>query len=639
MASEHTVAAALLESGSASAPALGTLVSLVAPGLGYMLLFSGPLDGCLLVFFSLLWEPARVGFLTLSQAAKVAAASAIAFFVFQLLRSTCMTLAGPKWDGPGKVLLFPSRTYHGRMFPKKHSFSYSYLVVGVPVGWKGTAGGMVSTGVRSESGWSSWFSLAPQARKGWFDVDAGDYLQRGHAKLGLRGKLDGYLRSQNIDPATYPHAYLVTAARFLGYHFNPVSFWYLYDANKSLAAMILEVNNTFGERRMYFLTPNDDAGDAIEGASTRKGDGATKAEAKSPRSVIKQKWHKDFHVSPFNSRKGSYSLNATDPLGPYMQGSGLINNTINLVSSKGHGKLVANLVAAGNPLDPYQLSTLEKVKFLLSWWWVGFVTYPRIVKEAGMLFFRRKLHVWFRPEPLRENIGRLADSIESQLEPIFRRYLRHLVTRSTVPLSVKYIPSGIAEGVDELILSPSAAKDSREVEHLELKVLTPVFYARFVHYAHDLEAFFCELNESCTIWVSRPDLLPKFALKRLEPTLRVGDLIDFTWFKIIQRLRVRPERIKRPLTSSAVPAPAEETSSVDIRRFRISSMDNYVLTHEPHHGKAIYRRCVLKLFLAHRVAWGFLPILEVQRFLLQVCCAWLLSSGFQVLVGQIILSR
>jgi len=30
------------------------------------------------------------------------------------------------------------------MFPKKHSFPYSYVVVGVPVGCEGAAGGMAS---------------------------------------------------------------------------------------------------------------------------------------------------------------------------------------------------------------------------------------------------------------------------------------------------------------------------------------------------------------------------------------------------------------------------------------------------------------------------------------------------------------
>ena len=415
----------------------------------------------------------------------------------------------------------------------------------------------------------------------------------------------------------------MTAARFLGYHFNPVSFWYLYDENKSLAAMILEVNNTFDERRMYFLMPNDESANKIESALADGKSQAANTQPSTPsRTLLKQSWPKDFHVSPFNSRKGSYSLMACDPLSPRMQGSGPVTNTINLVSSKGHGKLVARLISEGSAIDPYTMRTLAKLKFLASWWWVGFLTFPRIVKEAGRLFFRRKLHVWFRPEPLKDNIGRNADATERQLEPIFRRYLKYLVEQSPSPIALKYVPSGIA-GKPELMLSARAQTGKEVVEEVEFKVLTPVFYSRFVYYAHDLEALFCELQESCTIWISRPDLVPRFALKKSAPALASSSFLEFAYFKMIQTLRVRPERIERPLTSSA--RHAARPTSVDIRGFRISSMDGYVLSKETGRAKTLYRNCVLKLFLADRVALGLMPVLDLERLVLQAWLAWILS--------------
>ncbi|KAK3945850.1 hypothetical protein QBC46DRAFT_61854 [Diplogelasinospora grovesii] len=603
-------------------------LSLVSLGYYTLFLFTGvPGDAVLLLIFSVFRRQRHILADCVDSAlfgglVKAAKTTCIAFIVFQIFRLVWTRVSDPPWNRPGKVLLFPCNTTHARLFPKKHSFTYSYLVVGVPVGWEGNAGGMVSVGPQSsKSGLSSWFSLRPQVRKGWYHIDPADYLARGKGHLGLRGKLDEYLESQGADPAEYPHAYLVTAARFLGYQFNPVSFWYLYDANKSLTAMILEVNNTFDERRMYFLTPDDgNQIEAMDGVNELKTIGRT---------VLKQSWPKDFHVSPFNSRKGSYSLIASDPLSPSMQGTGPVTNTINLNSSKGHGKLVARLIPDGAAVDPYTMTVFEKLKFLVSWWWVGFVTFPRIVREAGILFFRRKLHVWYRPEPLKQSIGRNADATERQLEPFFRRYLRYLVEQSTAPIAVKYIPSGISqEGAQEVMLSPSAAKakDSggfeSAVEELEFKVLTPVFYSRFVHYAHDLEALFCELNESCTIWVSRPDLLPKLVIKQPSPTLESSNYGEFVYFKLIQNLRVRPERIERPLTSSAVPTEKLATT-VDIRGFRISSMDGYVLAHETPKARKIYGICVLKLFLADQIAFGSVPLLEAQRLII----AWLLSGA------------
>jgi uncharacterized protein len=42
--------------------------------------------------------------------------------------------------------------------------------------------------------------------------------------------------------------------RVLGYVFKPVSFWYCHRRDGSLAAVVAEVNNTFGERHFYLLS-------------------------------------------------------------------------------------------------------------------------------------------------------------------------------------------------------------------------------------------------------------------------------------------------------------------------------------------------------------------------------------------------
>ena len=432
---------------------------------------------------------------------------------------------------------------------------------------------------------------------------------------------------QGADPEKYPHAYLITAARFLGYHFNPISFWYLYDAHRDLAAMILEVNNTFDERRMYFLTPQEDSvqkqvsDDAIDGPSaseTRPSDSPESASA----SKFKQSWPKDLHVSPFNSRKGSYSLLASDPWRPRQHDIDRVDNTINLLSSKGHPKLVARLFTDGAPIDPMSMSLVAKTTFLLRWWWVGFVTFPRIVKEAALLFFRRKLHVWYRPEPLKENMGRRADSTERRLEVAFRHYLRHLVGQSTANLAVKYIPGGI-DAEMELMRSPASLKQPKRSDELEFKVLTPAFYSRFVHYAHDFEAVFDEFRDNCTIWLSKPELLPKLVLKKPLPPLKASNIWDFTCFKVIQRLRQRPERIERPLTSSMPATPPQK--GVDIRGFRISSMDGFVLAQPDQDLKRAYRADVARLFLAERVSLGSIRLLELEHLVIRVGMAWLIS--------------
>lgn len=81
-----------------------------------------------------------------------------------------------------KPLVFPCRTTHARLFPKKHSFSYSYLFVGVPVGWQGRAGTLLSAD--------------GAAKRGWLHVDPADYLERDLQGATLREKVDHYLVTQ-----------------------------------------------------------------------------------------------------------------------------------------------------------------------------------------------------------------------------------------------------------------------------------------------------------------------------------------------------------------------------------------------------------------------------------------------------------
>ncbi len=90
-----------------------------------------------------------------------------------------------------RPLFFPARTTHTRFFPQKHSFSYSYLLVGIPVGWRGALRSYIAVDLPSDSpeSWTGFFTS-------WFSVNADDYLDRGSESLGLQGKLQTYLKSQ-----------------------------------------------------------------------------------------------------------------------------------------------------------------------------------------------------------------------------------------------------------------------------------------------------------------------------------------------------------------------------------------------------------------------------------------------------------
>jgi DUF1365 family protein len=300
-----------------------------------------------------------------------------------------------------KARIFPCETKHARIFPKRHAFEYSYLQCGFPIipGGVDADGHDVATGTDQELG--SW----------WLRIRAVDYLTRGNGKAGFYGKLQTFMREQNVDDDDWSYAYLVTAPRFLGYSFNPVSFWYIYDREYQLRKMILEVNNTFGERRIYLLNGTSPSTPPQTPDSTHETDAAPYMSI-GTKSRFTDLWMKDFHVSPFNSRKGSYALKAQNPF-PYVGfDKPMIDNTITLKSSKDHAKVVARLNCVGTPLDPDEFGLFGAAWFISRWWWVGLVTFPRIVKEAGNLFYKRCLHVWFRPEVLTPSLGRLPTSQE-----------------------------------------------------------------------------------------------------------------------------------------------------------------------------------------------------------------------------------
>jgi uncharacterized protein len=96
------------------------------------------------------------------------------------------------------------------------------------------------------------------------------------------GWLDELLHREGIDRAD-GEIWLQCYPRVLGFVFKPVSFWYCHRADGALEAVVVEVNNTFGERHCYLLGPDSELGWGREVTAS-----------------------KVFHVSPFCEVAGEY---------------------------------------------------------------------------------------------------------------------------------------------------------------------------------------------------------------------------------------------------------------------------------------------------------------------------------------------
>jgi hypothetical protein len=70
----------------------------------------------------------------------------------------------------------------------------------------------------------------------------------------LKARVLKFLRMNGIK-ATLGRVELITMPRILGYHFNPVSFYFCYDSGGEPLAAIAEVTNTFREMKPFLLRP------------------------------------------------------------------------------------------------------------------------------------------------------------------------------------------------------------------------------------------------------------------------------------------------------------------------------------------------------------------------------------------------
>jgi len=163
----------------------------------------------------------------------------------------------PAADGP---LIGFGQVMHRRLRPARNDFDYPTYFLMLPM----------RSLQRHGSG-----ALARNRRAAlsFFDSDHGD---GGNDALAW---LDALLRREGVDDAG-GEVWLHTYPRVLGYTFKPVSFWYCHRPDGSLRAIVVEVNNTFGERHCYLL-------DAPHYGRELRAD-------------------KVFHVSPFCTLAGSY---------------------------------------------------------------------------------------------------------------------------------------------------------------------------------------------------------------------------------------------------------------------------------------------------------------------------------------------
>jgi DUF1365 family protein len=173
---------------------------------------------------------------------------------------------------------------HRRFLPKRHDFTYSIF--------------MVSLDIDRIPELMSVSPFTSYNRWNWASFYDADHF--GDLGYSLRERL---ARDAQEHGSELPDGriFLLTHLRYLGYNFNPVSFFYCYDRQGQLKTILAEVNNTFGETHNYWLDEKSrpELGHASLDGSVAKSH--------------QYQFRKQFHVSPFLEMDCEYQWTLTPP--------------------------------------------------------------------------------------------------------------------------------------------------------------------------------------------------------------------------------------------------------------------------------------------------------------------------------------
>jgi uncharacterized protein len=221
---------------------------------------------------------------------------------------------------------------HTRLRPARNAFAYPTYFLMLPMRSLATQG--AGSLARNRA-----------AAISFHDKDHGD------GRIDALQWIDDLLHKEGIEDAK-GEAWLHCYPRVLGYSFKPVSFWYCHRLDGSLRAVVVEVNNTFGERHVYLL---DHAQYGQEQFAT-----------------------KVFHVSPFCNIEGQYRFR-------FMTTPDAKRTVARIDYDDAQGALINTSVSG----DLQALNAQAVRKALFSFGAMTFGVIARIHWQAVKLFFKR----------------------------------------------------------------------------------------------------------------------------------------------------------------------------------------------------------------------------------------------------------
>jgi uncharacterized protein len=180
--------------------------------------------------------------------------------------------------------LYTGTLRHRRFRPREHEFTYKLFMAWLDI-----------DRIPELMGKSPWTSYN---RFNWASFEERDHF--GDPRLPLRERVAQDARTHGV-PLPEGPIFLLTHLRYLGYCFNPISFYFCYDRSGHLDTILAEVNSTFRESRNYWLWRKN------------RQFSADPLEPDSSATVLRYRCPKTMHVSPFMDMNLDYEFVLTEP--------------------------------------------------------------------------------------------------------------------------------------------------------------------------------------------------------------------------------------------------------------------------------------------------------------------------------------
>ncbi|KAJ5802447.1 uncharacterized protein N7503_004897 [Penicillium pulvis] len=544
-----------------------------------------------------------------------------------------VSLSDKKQEVLGKPLLFPVKFNHTRFIPVKDKFLNRFLVVGIPVGLRCRIGNLLAVDDKSldvtpppgATGWSwkrtfSHFSC-------WFTFDSARFLHRGDHGVDLREKLDSFLQSQNEDPKQWPYAYLLSVPQFLGWSRSVVSWWYLYNKDRELDTVILEINNSYWEKRNVFLRVNPTCDEPLSPPEASKlikyldHRQLVQSLKSAPRAnFYKGIWSKYIFASPFEKVDGLVSNRMMDPLQPAAWKPNTSFSNMTTMEESGEVRMATRLTCDGPPIDPTKMSSLDVARFVFQWTIPGMLTTPEIIIKALKIKFKGMMKMNSKPPVRSGSVGRAVTPLEIKLEPFFRSYLARCVEAFPKPVKLTYLPCRSFTNDVVRMRSSSYQDNSSDTITLTVEPVDPQFYARLINY---------------------PDMMTALA----HETRPTGLAADPTSQRLIVSDSALLDSIVHSASRKLLDHPSNGSHTISSWRMRLvlfwcrghsasTFMDRFALFSSTQKSRATYVSCLLQLSSAQRLAFGSQGLLDYYTLFASFVTGWAILEGLSMLNFQ-----